>query len=215
MTVPFPPEFKSIPRGWKLTWFRLRPTCSGIGKLEDLRDRITQEIAEQYEGVVTSELPTVAAVRKLFRNAGTDPTRYRPSSEALLRRVLKGDSIPAIHPMVDLNNLLSLRLMVPCCVIDAGVVEPPFNFRIGEPGESMESMRGTFNLESKPLLEDAEGPFGTPITDSERVKIRSDTSEVWMVAYLPSESSSEEATKTLEELLEFAPVAELLDYYST
>ncbi len=123
---------------------------------------------------------------------------------------MKGDPLPSIHPLVDLNNLLSLRLLVPCCVVDPGSVTGPFTFRAGSPGESMESMRGPFNLESKPLLEDGDGPFGTPITDSERVKILPDTGEAWLVAYLPSEMGMEDRVVTvMEELLATAPVAEL------
>ena len=57
--------------------------------------------------------------------------------------------------------------------------------RAGRAGESYESLRGPFNLEGKPLLADDEGPFSTPITDSQRVKVQEGTRRAWMVAYLP------------------------------
>src|SRR5262249_62129214 len=88
--------------------------------------------------------PTVAAVRSLFRAAGSVPTRSRPSSEALLRRLLMGEELPAIHPFVDLNNCFSVRLAVPACVAAEGSFTPPVTLRAGRPGESYESLRGPF-----------------------------------------------------------------------
>ena len=112
--------------------------------------------------------------------------------------------------MVDLNNLLSLELLVPCCVIDATAVEPPFELRVGRGGETMTSLRGPFNLEGKPVLSDASGPFGTPITDAERVRVKPDSGEVWLVAYLPARLIGPGAVEgVVSRLLTSAPVAEL------
>jgi DNA/RNA-binding domain of Phe-tRNA-synthetase-like protein len=157
--------------------------------------------------------PAVRAIRKLFRAAGCDPTRYRPSSEALLRRVLKTGELPAISPAVDLNNILSLRLMLPCCVVDASSIAPPFELRVGSEGESMESLRGPFHLAGKPVLVDQLGPFGTPITDAKRVMITEASAEAWLVAYLASELHVGDTTRSvLNELLVRAPIAELLGF---
>ena len=79
-----------------------------------------------------------------------------------------------------------MALAVPCCIVAEGSFAPPVVLRAGRPGESYESLRGPFNLEGKPLLADAEGPFGTPITDSQRVKVTGDTRRAWVVAYLPA-----------------------------
>jgi DNA/RNA-binding domain of Phe-tRNA-synthetase-like protein len=152
----------------------------------------------------------VAAVRSLFRAAGCDPTRYRPSSEALLRRLLKGEELPAIHPFVDLNNCLSVALAVPSCVAAEGSFAGPVTLRAGRPGESYDSLRGPFNLEGKPLLADPQGPFGTPITDSQRVKVTGETRGAWLVAYLPSGGvRPEQAERELQGLLAQAPVARM------
>ena len=127
-----------------------------------------------------------SALRSLFKEAGTSPSRYRPSSEALARRVLKGDEIPKISPLVDLNNCLSLNLLAPCCVMADGTLEPPFVFRGGRADESYESLRGPFKLESRPLLVDQAGPVDAPITGSVRVKVSDETQRAWLVAYLPT-----------------------------
>lgn len=172
--------------GWQLYWARLRVLPHDPAALSDARAAGQAAARAAWSLETLAQQPTVAAVRALFRQAGCDPTRYRPSSEALLRRVLKGEDLPAILPAVDVNNLLSVALAVPACVVDAARVTSPMVLRTGRPGERMLSMRGDFDLEGKPLLEDREGPFGTPITDSERVKLRAEIEDVLLVAYLPA-----------------------------
>ena len=158
-----------------------------------------------------SGVPAVAALRRLFKAAGCDPSRYRPSSEALLRRILKGEELPAIHPLVDLNNCLSAELAVPCCVMAQGSFEPPMHFRSGRPGESYESLKGPFNLEGRPLLADARGPLDAPITGSQRAKVSADTEQAWLVAYLPREALSPElAEETLLRCVSEALVVRVL-----
>jgi DNA/RNA-binding domain of Phe-tRNA-synthetase-like protein len=206
---PFPVHLE-LP-GWELAWNRLelRPEVrSDDERLTALRHDVAELTRAALEGIDLSAHATVAAVRKLFRAAGTDPTRYRPSSEALIRRVLKGEGLPAIHPLVDLNNCLSVELAVPCGVAGEGSFTPPVVLRAGQPGESYESLRGPFNLEGKPLLADAEGPFGTPITDSLRGKVQEETRVAWIVAYLPAGVvARERCGEVLAELLAKAPVA--------
>src|SRR6185436_6331248 len=167
--VPFPVRHELS--GWTLVWVRLELLPGAEERLADLR-RLRHEIAEvaraNFEGEGLASHPTVAAIRALFRAAGCDPTRYRPSSEALLRRLLKGDELPVIHPLVDVNNCISVALAVPCCVMAEGSIDGAVTLRRGEAGERMDSLRGPFDLEGKPLLADGAGPFGTPITDSHR-----------------------------------------------
>lgn len=180
------PEVRHELAGWQLLWVRLTMQAGGEGALRTLRQKTQAEVRARLSLESLAQHPTVAGVRALFRQAGCDPTRYRPSSEALLRRVLKGEDLPDIFPAVDFNNLLSIELAVPSCVMDARCVEPQIVLRSGRAGERMLSMRGDFDLEGKPLLEDARGVFGTPITDSERVKVQADTRDILMVLYLPA-----------------------------
>lgn len=210
-TDVFPPDVRYELEGWDLIWFRLRATGRGDAELGRLTDEIASGVVQAFASRAPSEDQVVQAVRKLFRGAGCDPTRYRPSSEALLRRILKQEALPRIHPLVDLNNLLSLRLLVPCCVVDPRALAPPLTLRAGRGGEWMDSMRGPFDLEGKPVLVDSLGSLGTPITDSERVKIKAGCSEGWMVAYgIQGLCGAEEAAHALAALLESAPVADLL-----
>ncbi|HWN40717.1 MAG TPA: phenylalanine--tRNA ligase beta subunit-related protein [Thermoanaerobaculia bacterium] len=196
--------------GWELLWLKLLLRPGHHEALAALRKEVTEVARANFEGDSLSSEPVVAGVRALFRAAGCDPTRYRPSSEALLRRLLKGEELPAIHPFVDLNNCLSVELAVPCCASADGTFTPPVTLRAGRPGETVQSLRGPFNLEGKPLLEDSQGAFSTPITDSERVRVHEGTERAWMVVYLPQGKMDAAASRArLDELLRKAPVAEV------
>jgi len=198
--------------GWRLVWWRLETTGDpgAEARLAARRARLAASLRES--GQPLTDDPVVAALRRLFRAAGTDPTRYRPSSEALLRRLLKGEDLPAIHPLVDLNNQLSIELRVPACVLAEGSFSFPVTLRAGREGERLETLRGPLSLEGKPVLEDAVGPFGTPITDGQRVKVLAETRRAWLVAYLPEELLDEAGARSaLEALLEEAPVARRLE----
>lgn len=201
--------------GWELFWAFLTVGDEESG-LADLRTRVVSNVRERFpEPAAIAAHPPVAAMRKLFRAAGCDPTRYRPASEALLRRLVKGAELPAIHPLVDVNNCLSAELAVPCCVMKEGSLGTSLVFRPGAAGESYESLRGPFNAEAKPLLVDEIGPIDTPITGSERVKVGSDTERAWLVAYLPKDVVSvDDAWKALETIAREAG-AEVERYEST
>ena len=210
---PFPVALE-LP-GWELLWARLEgdpASAQWTAGITELRASVAARARRSFDAEGLAADPTVAALRRLFRAAGCDPTRYRPSSEALLRRLLKGEELPAIHPLVDLNNCLSVALAVPCCAMPAGSFTPPVVLRAGRPGESYESLRGPFSLEGKPLLADVEGAFGSPITDSRRVKVTEETTSGWLVAYLPAgEVDGALARDTLDELLRQAPLARLAE----
>lgn len=173
--------------GWELFWARLELERDAPDGLADLRAEVAESARKRFAS--TAELssdPTVSALRRLFRAAGCAPTKYRPASEALLRRLVKGEDLPAIQPLVDLNNCLSAELAVPCCVMVEGSFGAAMTLRSGRSGEAYDSLRGPFNLEGKPLLVDDEGPIDTPITGNQRVKVRDDTKSAWLVAYLPA-----------------------------
>jgi DNA/RNA-binding domain of Phe-tRNA-synthetase-like protein len=206
----FPPRVRHELPGWLLFWadLELQPGCEEA--VASLRAEVGARVRASHTLGALSAHPTAVAVRKLFRQAGCDPTRHRPSSEALIRRLLKGEELPAIHPLVDLNNCLSVELVVPACVMAVGTAIPPFVLRSGRNGEAMFSMRGAYELHGKPLLADEAGPFGTPISDSERVKVTPAARRVWLVAYLPAGVVEADCVReTLEHLLSEAPIAQV------
>jgi DNA/RNA-binding domain of Phe-tRNA-synthetase-like protein len=203
------PERHELP-GWELLWARLTLQPGAEADLAALRRRVAERARGFFEPENLAGDSTLAALRRLFRAAGCDPTRYRPSSEALLRRVLKGEELPAIQPLVDINNALSVALAAPCCAMPEGSITPPITLRAGRAGETYDSLRGPLSLAGKPLLADALGPFGSPITDSRRVQVLAETGSAWLVAYLPEgEIDAETALGTLKDLLRQAPAARL------
>lgn len=201
-TLPPRPTVRQELEGWRLFWAFLEASPDAEGASRRLLDGLTQDVQTLLAGRPLAQHPAAAALRRLFRQAGCDPTRYRPSSEALARRLLKGEALPSIHPLVDLNNALSVRLLVPSCVLAEGTFTSPLVLRAGHDGETFESLRGPFKLDGKPVLADGAGPFGTPITDSQRVKVQPSTRRAWLVAYLPSaDIDHDEASRCLDDLV--------------
>jgi DNA/RNA-binding domain of Phe-tRNA-synthetase-like protein len=203
--LPF--EVRLELEGWSLFWALLELRPGFDAALDDFVQSVVRSLKSEQRLQSLPGRPAVAAVRKLFHKSGCDPTRYRPSSEALVRRLLRGEPMPRIHPLVDLGNCLSAKTLLPCCVLSEPELEPPFVFRSGTPGERYESLRGPFNLEGKPVLADARGPCDTPITGGERVKVRAGTSRAWLVVYLPLAVAPKVVEDELKRLLDAAPVA--------
>src|SRR2546429_7534521 len=109
-------------------------------RLWNLIEELCQRIARDYTLDRLSENERIAAVRGLQRAFGFDPTRYRPSSEALLRRVLKGLGIYQINTAVDVNNWCSLEFLLPMCICDLRAVKGQMRIRLGEVGEQYQGI---------------------------------------------------------------------------
>ncbi len=148
-------------------------------------------LKERFKDKELSKDETVIKIRKLFHQCGCDPTKYRPSFEALARRILKGENFPMINPQVDFCNVLSLKWNVPCCICDLSKLNFPLNFRKGREEEEFLSLRGAFSLKNKPLIEDKISPFSTPITDSIRTKVEFETKNLLLISYLPQDINKE------------------------
>jgi DNA/RNA-binding domain of Phe-tRNA-synthetase-like protein len=130
----------------------------------------------------------IAAARSLYKRFGIDPTKIRPSSEALLRRVRKGDPIPRINTLVDVVNWCSVELQLPYGLYDRAHVRGDVDLRRGRPGESYPGIRkDVVHLEGRPALADADGPFGNPTSDSARTMVTPATTAAMVVIYAPRE----------------------------
>jgi DNA/RNA-binding domain of Phe-tRNA-synthetase-like protein len=155
-------------------------------------ERLAVTVAERYQGAVISEIPTVKAVRAIFHRTGVDPTRYRPSSEALLRRVVKGKGLYFINSAVDVVNYFSMKTMLPMGVFDADRVKPPVEFRAGREGETYQGVgRDVLNLAGFPLLADAKGPFGSAVSDSVRTRVTEGTTRLLWATFVPFGESAD------------------------
>jgi DNA/RNA-binding domain of Phe-tRNA-synthetase-like protein len=128
--------------------------------------------------------PPIAALRALYKALGKEPSRYRGSPEALLRRVRAGKELYRIHNVVDVVNLVSLATLLPIGLYDRARLAPPVLFRRGEPGEAYDGIgKESLNLDGLPVLADAEGPFGSPTSDSRRTMITEEAREIFAVVF--------------------------------
>ena len=146
-----------------------------------------RELRTRHSGVKSGDVPGTEHARTLYKALGIDPTKTRPSSEALLRRVLKGESLYVVNTLVDAVNLVSMKVQLPFGLYDAARVEPPVQLRKGTAGEGYEGIRkGVVNVEGRPVLVDARGPFGNPTSDSARTCITLETRSALVVLYAPA-----------------------------
>ncbi len=130
------------------------------------------------------------AVRAMYRRIGLDPTKTRPSSEALLRRVRKGDRLPRINTLVDICNWCSLEFQLPYGLYDVSALRPPVVLRIGQEGESYPGIRkDVVNVADRLTLADQAGPFGNPTSDSARTMVTEATSAVLAVIFAPAQTT--------------------------
>ena len=140
-----------------------------------------------------------AAVRSMYRRFGVDPTKTRPSSEALLRRVRKGDALPRINNVVDVCNWCSLEFQVPYGLYDLARVRGPIVMRTGLPGESYPGIRkDDVHLEGRLVLADDEGPFGNPTSDSARTMVTAATTSVLAVIIAPASVAPDALARMIE-----------------
>lgn len=167
---------------------------------EHLRATETTESIKQ-QSVIT-------ATRDAYRACGKDPSRYRPSAEALRRRLLRGLELYQIDTLVDLINLVSLRTGYSIGGFDADkIVGTDLCLGIGKHDEPFEGIgRGSLNIEYMPVIRDAIGGIGTPTSDHERTKMGIDTHHILAIinGYSGSEGLQEAAEMTIELLRRYA-----------
>ena len=150
------------------------PYCEGLW--EEIH-----ALGEQYKATLTTEslkeMSGIAATRRVYKACGKDPSRYRPASEQLIRRMLQGKELYQIDTLVDLINLASIRFGYSIGGFDASkFVGDTLTLGIGRAGEPYEGIgRGMLNIEGLPVYRDAVGGVGTPTSDNERTKITIDT----------------------------------------
>ena len=140
--------------------------------------------AEQQARLAPPGDPT--AVRAMYRRVGLDPTKTRPSSEALLRRVTRGDPLPRINSLVDICNWCSLAFQLPYGLYDADRISGDVELRLGREGEEYAGIRkDVVHLAGRLTLVDAVGPFGNPTSDSARTMVTTETRRALLAVFGP------------------------------
>lgn len=167
------PEIKEKCLQLAIGWFayRTKVTLSSTDLWYEIGQTCT-EIQKQYLLTQLTDLTEIADGRKFYKRCGKDPSRYRISSESLLRRILQGKGLYPVNNIVDINNLISIRYRLPVCSYDWEHLSGDLVFRIGRSGETFKGIRKEIiNLEGLPVFTDNIGPFGSPTHDSERTMI--------------------------------------------
>ena len=130
------------------------------------------------------KLQPIREWREAFRRLGSSPSRYRPSAEALLRRVLKGETVYEVNSAVDVNNFFSLKYLLPFGIYDADALEGDVTATVGKAGDGYPALNGRdVSMENKLLLRDESGPFGSPYVDSSRTAVTEKTSRCLQVIF--------------------------------
>ena len=138
-------------------------------EIHAMEDRFRQELTTES----LKDLPSIAATRRVYKACGKDPSRYRPASEQLIRRMLQGKELYQIDTLVDLINLASIAYGYSIGGFDADkFVGDTLTLGVGREGEPYEGIgRGMLNIAGLPVYRDAEGGVGTPTSDHERTKM--------------------------------------------
>jgi DNA/RNA-binding domain of Phe-tRNA-synthetase-like protein len=178
----------------------------GVLMFDDVRvlardDRMDPAIAETEARVrAAADLNAdIGQVRTMYKRLGIDPTKVRPSSEALLRRVRKGEPLPRINSIVDICNWCSLDTQMPFGLYDVDHLDgTDVALRVGAEGEGYEGIRkDRVNVEGRITLADASGPFGNPTSDSARTMVTVDATRVMFVIFCPREHAAQALERAL------------------
>ncbi|WEG12161.1 phenylalanine--tRNA ligase beta subunit-related protein [Pullulanibacillus sp. KACC 23026] len=140
--------------------------------------------------------------RSIFKKIGTDPSRYRPSHEALIRRLIKDQPMPEVQSAVDLMNFFSIRHEIPMGLYDLGaIVGEQLEIRKGRLNDHYEGINGRdMGMEGKLLSADAAGAFGSPIVDSKRTMVTKKTTDALHLVYIRPSMDRQSARDLMAQL---------------
>lgn len=175
--------------------------------LWDEIDQFILSFREKYEIKDINKLTNILGTRLAYKALGKEPNRYRPSAEALLRRISKGMSLYQIDTLVDLINLVSMKFGYSIGGFDADKINGDLELGVGQKDEKFEAIgRGLLNIENMPVYRDDKGGIGTPSSDEERTKITNKTENILIIinGYSNKEQLIEASNMTVKLLVKYA-----------
>jgi DNA/RNA-binding domain of Phe-tRNA-synthetase-like protein len=165
----------------------------------DREPRLDSLLAEAERRVRANPPDERAAVRTMYKRIGIDPTKTRPSNEALLRRVRKEQPLPRVNSLVDIINWCSVEFQLPYGLYDRDHISGPITLRLGRAGEEYAGIRkDTVHVAGRIALVDDIGPFGNPTSDSARTMVTSSTRNALVVVYAPTDVEVARLTLVLD-----------------
>lgn len=197
----------SIDKEMKALWPPVRVGCMQYKvkvekKNEELWKYLKKDIYKQARDAVfdygVNEISNIRESRAAYKAFGKDPSRYRVSSEALIRRIGQGKGLYEVNTVVDANNLISVESGFSVGSYDASRIDDELIFRIGREGETYKGIgKDEIKIDALPVIADGRGPIGSSTSDSERAMITPEASEVLTLIYSFSDNSD------LEKALEY------------
>ena len=150
-----------------------------------------------------SKYDCIQSARAAYKALGKDPSRYRPSAEALLRRIISGKELYSVNNVVNLINLISFKSGFSIGGYDADSIKGDIALTKGLSSDIYDGLgRGLLNIENLPVLRDELGAFGCPTSDSERTGIRLDSRRcLWVFFDFDADQSLEQYLHESAELL--------------
>lgn len=147
-------------------------------------DETCNYVKDSYPIEEISKIDIISDTKIAYRQLGKDPSRYRPSAEALLRRVIQGKGLYRVNTIVDALNIISIKHGFSIGGYDMNAINGEISLGIGKPHEPYQAIgRGLLNIENLPVLRDFKGAFGSPTSDSLRTMISDGTVDYLMVFF--------------------------------
>ena len=149
-----------------------------------MNTEVLPQVRSSMEGKEWGEIPGIKGSRAAYRAFGRNPGRYRVSSEALIRRIRRGDELYHINSVVDVNNLISVKSGLSAGSYDLGQVHGAIRLRKAEHGEGYTGIGKDFlDMENMLVLADDDGIFGSSMSDSTRAMVTDTASDILVVIY--------------------------------
>jgi DNA/RNA-binding domain of Phe-tRNA-synthetase-like protein len=182
----------------EVTDFTIKKETAHIeSALQNLYDFVKEKFAQNPP----SSDQVISAVRRMYRRIGWEPTRYRPSSEAMIRRILKNQNLYRINNAVDLGNITSARFHLPMGLYDSDKIDSSITFDVGKENETYQGLSiDLIHARGKLILRDKTGIFGNPTADSRRTCIDTNTRNILAIFFTPPEIEPEYLHDTLSYL---------------
>lgn len=164
------------------------------GRLQLFQEQLFFELDDK----VVTDFDGIKEWRALWKKFGADPNRYRPSMEAMYRRIAKQNYITPMHSAVDLNNFFSMQYEIPMGIYDVASINGNITLTIGNEETIYNGLNGRENkLRNILTLQDDIGPFGSPFVDSVRTAVTENTTAALQVVFLRPSISKEDALKLI------------------
>jgi DNA/RNA-binding domain of Phe-tRNA-synthetase-like protein len=157
----------------------LKGTATANGKF-DINEMITKYLNFTD---LDNQIKVNTQTRNAYKSLGKQPSRYRPSAEALIRRLQKGGALSRINDFVDIINYMSVSSGFSISLFDFTKIKGSITLDIGDQSHYDSIGRGRMNIENLPCLFDDLGAFGNPSSDSDRTKVSNNTKSILMVIY--------------------------------